>query len=280
MAQGGESMIGFQGIFEEAASFLDQGRVERMMALAVIPISPMRRTAMERWPENLTSSRRKDLYQELEVKLQERLSGYNEWLCREAREDGRMEPVIAADATLDRDYMLAEIESKVEHYRIKALKIHPAANELSPAHEGYQAIFELAMHKDLIVITHGGLAGNDLEGKYCSPVDFRRVLELFPRLKLVVAHLAYPHTEGMVELACQFPNLYTDISFVLDNTPLTDDDFCKIIRRFDPGRVLFGSDFPWSDPGMAVDRMLRLKLDQDELEMLAWKNASGIFGLS
>ena len=280
MAQGGESLIGFCGTFEEAVPILDHGRISKIIALAVIPISPMRQAAMKKWPRDITPSKRHDLSKELDEKMLKRLTGFNDWLCRVAREDGRIEPVIAADATISKEKMAAEILSKLESYRIKALKIHPAVNSLSPAYQGYQHIFELAQEKNLIVISHGGISGNDTEGKYCSPINFRKVLDRFPKLKLVVAHLAFPHVKSLLELASQYPNLYTDLSFVLRNSPLTDEVFCEVIRSFGPDRVFFGSDFPWSDPEKDIDRLLKLNLSDNELEMVAWQNAASILALA
>ena len=279
MAQGGKSLIGFNGTVEEATKILDCNPIDRIIALAVIPISLMRKTAMEKWPEDITSSQERSLSEELEEKMQQRLSGYNDWLCRKALKDPRMEPAIAADPTINEEYMAKELLSKLETYKIKVIKIHPAASSLSPAYEGYQPIFDFAQEKDLTVISHGGLLVDDPEGKYCSPENFRKVLDKFPNLKLVAAHLAYPNVKGLCDLAGKYKNLFTDISFVFKNSQLTDDEFCDIIRSFGPDRVVFGSDFPWCDPKKDMDRLLRLKLNEKELEMVARQNSIRIFGL-
>ncbi len=279
MAQGGASFTGFSGTLDEALPVLDRGKISKIMALAVIPISPMRQAAIGKWPRDASPSQREHLAMDIEEKLQSRLADYNDWLCRIARDDGRIEPVIAADATVDFDFMENEILSKLQSYGIRALKIHPAVNGLSPAHEGYQRIYKLAEEKDIAVISHGGLSADDLEGKYCSPGNYREVLNRFPNLKLVIAHLAFPHVKALLVLASEFPNFYTDISFVLRNSPLSDDEFCEIIRTTGSRRVLFGSDFPWSDPESDVDRLLKMDLKNDELEMIAWRNAEEFFGI-
>jgi len=279
MAQGGQSFMGFKGVFEEALPILDRGRIRKIMALAVLPVFSMRNAAMIKWSADLSFAEKRNLHLELEEKLQKRLSSYNEWLCRISREDGRIEPAIIADATIDRDYMAEEIQSRIDEFQIKALKIHPAVSGLSPAAEGYRHIFEIASDRNLTVISHGGFAGEDLEGKLCSPENFKKALTDFPNLKLVIAHLAFPHVDALLELSRKFSGLYTDVSFVLRNSPLSDDDLCRIIRDFDPERVLFGSDAPWSDPEKDADRLLSLALSEKELEMVAWKNAAELFRL-
>ncbi len=279
MAQGGTSLIGYNGVLEEALSFLNRGKIKKLLGLAVVPISPMRKSAMKKWPEDMTPAQKTELTNELEHTMQTRLTSYNDWLCEKCREDGRIEPVIAADATIEPDYMAAEILSKYERYKIKVLKIHPSVNHLSADDKGYEPIFALAQEKGLTIISHGGISGDDLEGKYCAPGNFQKVLDNFPNLKLVIAHLAYPHIEPLLELAANYPNLYTDISFVLKHTSLTDEELCRIIRKFGPERVLFGSDFPWSDPEKDVDRLLNLKLSNEEQDMLAFQNAERLFAI-
>jgi predicted TIM-barrel fold metal-dependent hydrolase len=279
LAQGGGRSCGFSGTLEEAKSFLDRGRIKKLLALAVIPISPMRDAAMKKQPEDLSPAKREEFAIEVDLKLQKRLSDYNDYLCRSARDDGRMEPVIAADGSLNTDFMIQEILTKIQNYRIKIIKIHPAVNGMSPEHKGYEPIFELAQDKGITVISHGGLSGEDPEGKYCSPKNFENILRMFPKLRIIIAHLAYPHIDDLLKLAEKFDNLYTDVSFVMRNSPLSDDEFIEIISKFGTERILFGSDFPWSDPEADVERLFRLKLNEKELDLIARQNAVKIFNL-
>ena len=102
---------------------------------------------------------------------------------------------------------------------------------------------------------------------------------MFPKLKIVIAHLAYPHTEELLKLAEKFDQLFTDISFVMKNSPLGDDEFIDIISRLGKERVLFGSDFPWSNPEEDVDRLSKLKLKENDLDLIVRQNAINIFNL-
>lgn len=278
LAQGGQSHMGFSGILEEAKTILDGGRIDKMIALAVIPIEPMRQAAIGKWPADISPSERDELGRELEIKLMDRLSRYNDWLCSAAREDSRIEPAIAADPTIGESEMAAEILDKLERYQIRAVKIHPEVNGVFPTHQGYQPVFELAQQKDLVVISHGGLSAS--EKNYCAPENFIEVLENFPKLKLVVAHLAFPQVQVLIEMASRYPNLYTDMSFILSNSLLTEEELCKAIRDYGTERMLFGSDAPWADPEKDADQLTKLKLSDSELEMVTWKNATSLFGLA
>jgi predicted TIM-barrel fold metal-dependent hydrolase len=278
LAQGGQSHMGFSGTLEEARKILDGGQIDKIIALAVIPIEPMRQAAIKKWPHDISPSDRDKLSRELEITLRDRLSRYNDWICSAARDDKRIEPAIAADPTIDKNEMAAEILDKLERYQIRAIKIHPEVNSVFPTHQGYQPVFELAQQKGLAVISHGGLSAS--EKNYCAPENFHKVLENFPKLKLVIAHLAFPQVKTLIEMASRYQNLYTDISFIMSNSLLNEEELCQAIRDFGTERVLFGSDMPWADPEKDSDRLGKLKLNDNELEMLTWKNATSLFELT
>jgi len=280
LAQGGESRIGFSGTYEEAVSIMNRNEITGVIALAVIPIEPMRRASIKKWPDDLNDTQRLKLRTELEDKIQSRISSYNEWLCRIAKEDPRIEPAIHADATVDCNYMADEIQSKIDMYRIKVLKIHPAANFLTPEHENYQKIFDLAQENNLVVISHGGILGDDFKNNFCPPDKFIKALDNFPKLKVVIAHLAYPDIKNLCELAARYKNLYTDISMVVKKAPLANEDFQDIIKAFGPDRILFGSDFPWSDPEKDAQKLSAFHIDKNDLEMIARENAIRLFQLT
>jgi len=279
LAQGGVPMAGFTGALGEAIPIVDRSPLDRIVAVAVIPIASMRKAAMAKWPADLKASEKTENKLLLEEKLQSRLSGFNEWLLSVGREHEYITPVIAADPTVDETFMTEHILSAMKSDAITALKIHPAANSTCPSDKGYYPVYELAQENDLTVISHGGLSGDDLEGKFCTPEHFQAVCRDFPRLKIVVAHLCYPHSNRLMDLFESCPNLFTDLSFVLGNAPYDDGTLVKMINRFGPDRVLYGSDYPWSDPEKDILRFMRLKLTDSEQERIVYRNAVELFGV-
>jgi len=166
---------------------------------------------------------------------------------------------------------------------VKAIKIHPALDLVFPTHPGYGPIFELAQQQGLTVISHGG--GSEgapyaAETDYCEPQGFTSVLRDFPGLQLVVSHLGYPYLGPLVEMAAEYPNLHTDLSFVLGIEELEQTTLREAIRGFGVDRVLFGTDFPYFDPETMLDRLQALALTADELEKITSRNALRVFGLS
>lgn len=274
-AQGGSSLRGFKGTLEEAVAILNRGRIAKLLGVAVIPLQLMRETAMAKWPADATTSQRKELQQELEKMLAARLTRYNDWLCKAAREDGRIIPAIAVEPTVDTSLMLAEISDKIERYQITALKIHPEVAGVFPDHPGYLPVFELAERKGLIVLSHGGvlLSGRD----YCAPKSFIPILDRFTKLKLVIAHLAFPLVNGLIEIAARYENVYTDISYITTCEALDEVMMRDTIRKIGAHRVIYGSDFPFGDSEGDLAKLERIGLSGDEMEQLTCRNAERVY---
>lgn len=279
LAQGGASLSGFTGAFEEAMPLIERAAVEKIVALAVIPIQPMRDSAISKWPLDLTPTEKADRKAALEEKLRSRLTDFNQWLLSMATTDQRIIPAIAVDPTLDSSFMKEYILSAIERNQVRILKIHPAVNRTSPTDKGYYPIYDLAQEKALPVICHGGFSGEDIEGKWCMPGHFKKVSQDFPTLKMVAAHLCYPHTEDLAPVMKACGNLYTDLSFVIGNGLYDDAALVYQIRSLGEDRVLYGSDYPWADPVKGAERLMGIGLTDGELERIAWKNASDLFGV-
>jgi predicted TIM-barrel fold metal-dependent hydrolase len=283
LAQGGEKSAGFSGTLEEVQSILDRERIGGVMAIAMVATELARRLEMMGWPPDLSSAERAERERELERKLLAAALRESQWICSATLEDQRVEPVVFAAPTLAGDAVAADIEDKIERYGVKAIKIHPALDFVLPTHPGYRLIFEIAQDRELVVISHGG----DSEGgpyqadiDYCAPKNFAGVLDDFPKLRLVVAHVGYPYLQDFADTASTHPNLYTDLSFVLSREGVEMEPLLRAIRAVGFDRVLFGTDFPYFDPETCLDRLEALDLSADEMERITWRNPARLFGLS
>jgi len=60
---------------------------------------------------------------------------------------------------------------------------------------------------------------------------------------------------------------------------LPDQEMIDLIRAHGAERIIFGSDFPFGNPGPDLDRLLELGLEREEVEAIAWRNADRLLGL-
>jgi predicted TIM-barrel fold metal-dependent hydrolase len=128
---------------------------------------------------------------------------------------------------------------------------------------------------------------------YGEPINFTEVLESFPRLTLVMCHLASAFWDERVEMAQRYKNLFFDVSGgfnppdkVLTNSPLVardgrraaaEEDAVRIIRKVGPHRIIFGSDGPGIMVQPAIEQILRLGLTDEEKRMILSENAKRIY---
>lgn len=95
------------------------------------------------------------------------------------------------------------------------------------------------------VVLHGG--NGPAPGEFTGVARMRRLLERFPHLTMVVAHMGMPEYGEFLDLAADFPRVHLD-------TTMAWTDFTERMMPFPRGRerdllalgdrIVFGSDFP------------------------------------
>ena len=271
LAQGGESVAGYSGVLDEVVGILDSGAIDQALVLSTLPVDIWRRLLGPSWPAN-----------EVEERLLGMAIAQNDWLRDAVARDARLWPVVGADPTLDSGRMVEHLDGLIRSGAARAIKIHPALNAVPPDHPGYGPIFEFAQEADVPVISHGGGNADALypsEIEYCAPERFVSVLAAYPRLRIVIAHLAFPYIDDLVDLAARFRNLYSDLSFVIASEQVPQHTLLAAIRSFGIDRVMFGSDFLYTDPKACAARLLDVGLTDGELECVATDNAVHLYRL-
>jgi predicted TIM-barrel fold metal-dependent hydrolase len=128
-------------------------------------------------------------------------------------------------------------------------------------------------------------SGPDRDGAgYAEPAAFADVARAVPGLRLVVAHLGGASWRAVPDLAEAFPAIAFDLSEIVEWTGAPSapsaDELVGLIRRIGVDRVMFGTDFPWYEPGETVKRVRTLPgLSDGEAEAILGANAVRILSL-
>lgn len=156
----------------------------------------------------------------------------------------------------------------------RGIKIHPDIQRFRLDDENVLNMFAEIEGK-LPVLIHTGDYRYDNSG----PVRMNHVLDLFPNLQVICAHLGgwgeWDRAAGS-RLPGR-PNVYTDVSSTL--YAVAAEHATDIIRKFGVENVFFGSDYPLWSAKVELERFDRLLLTDDEKEMILHKNAERVFGL-
>lgn len=179
---------------------------------------------------------------------------------------------------------------KDELYRIKELglkgiKFHPDYQDTFFDDDKYLKILDEAFKQDLIVVVHAGL---DIGLPYPVHTGIEQILNVLDIFKDRAQKLVLAHTgawdmwdEVLEKIAGR--NVYMDISFSLGSTRtkdtneelklLDDERLIKIIRKHGADKMLFGTDSPWGDHKMMLEKFMTLPLTKEEQDLILYKNA-------
>ncbi|MBI5231630.1 MAG: amidohydrolase [Coriobacteriales bacterium] len=169
----------------------------------------------------------------------------------------------------------AELE-RIAAMGIRGFKMHPDYQSCAPDDARMTPILSAARDLDLIAFFH---AGEDigLETLLGHPHAFARMLDAWPGLKVVLAHLGGFRCWEDVCATLVGRDLWFDTAFTLTHMP--DESLVDLIRAHGSDRVLFGSDGPWTDPGQELVHLRRLGFTEEELDAILGGNAERLLGL-
>ena len=174
---------------------------------------------------------------------------------------------------------------RIKELGIKGIKFHPDYQGVFFDDERYLKIMDEAFKQDLIVVVHAGLDIGLPEEVHAGVEQILNVINYFGdrASKLVLAHTGGWGLWNDVLERIAGKNVYMDISFSLGSTmslvdgkeiKLIDDDMLlKIVRKHGADKVLFGTDSPWGDHRMMLDKFLSLPFTKEEQELILYKNA-------
>ncbi|MHB1017147.1 MAG: amidohydrolase family protein [Coriobacteriia bacterium] len=197
------------------------------------------------------------------------VSSINDWVT--TIDDPRIIPLGAMHPDLpDPAAEIARLASR----GVRGIKLHSQNQDFSPEEPRMAPIYEAVIEHRMMILFHaGGFVIN--EGTLARPRDFAQMLDEWPDLECVLAHMGgYRCWDEVCEHLCG-RDVYFDTAYVPGNLP--DDELLALIRGHGVERVLFGSDGPWADAGRDAAHLGRLGLSEAELEQVLYANARALY---
>ncbi|MBF6170882.1 amidohydrolase family protein [Nocardia blacklockiae] len=164
----------------------------------------------------------------------------------------------------------------------RILKVHIQVGDFHPCDPLLNEVWGMLADAGVPVLTHCG--SGPAAGTYTGPEPMRALLQRFPRLRLIVAHMGAPEYSEFLDLAERFDGVHLDTTMNFTDFFEAEDPFPPAERgrlRAFGERILFGSDFP-NIPysyGHALHALERLDLGADWLRNVCHHNAARMFGL-
>lgn len=183
--------------------------------------------------------------------------------------------------------------ARVKALGMKGIKLHPVYQGADLDDPRYLRILDRAGELGLVIVTHAGLDVGFPGVVRCSPEMVRRAVAQVGPVKLVLAHMGgWRCWDRVLELLPELPVLI-DTSFSVGRmSPLNDGfyqeeelrlldsrGFLKLVRAFGAGRVLFGSDSPWSGQKESLEWVRSQPLTEEERTAILGGNAQNLLSV-
>ncbi len=187
----------------------------------------------------------------------------------------QLHPEFIGFGTIHPDYKNFENElDRIYKANLKGIKIHPDFQKFQADCPEMDDIYEKIASLGMPVLFHAGDCRYDFSG----PQRIRNVLDKHPTLLVVAAHFGgYTEWDKAIEFLVG-KKVWFDTSSTLWKLPIEEAN--KIIKLHGAEKFLFGSDFPMWDHQDEFARFNKLDLNEEERELVLWKNAKDLLKLN
>ena len=171
----------------------------------------------------------------------------------------------------DSDTLEADIE-EIIRLDLRGVKLHADIQAIAADDPRCMKIYAICQERGLPVLIHAG----DHRYDYSNPERLVRVLDAFPSLSVIGAHLGgWSVWDEALRRLPRHSNFYVDSSSSL--YALSEQRALEIIRAYGAERVLFGTDYPMWPVEKELKMFHALALTDGERELILHGNAERLF---
>jgi uncharacterized protein len=207
-------------------------------------------------------------------------------LC--ARSRGRLLPVITVEPSPKKVRDAVQLARRNDGV-VKAFKVMLGYGKARAGDPVFYPMYDYAESTDLPVMFHTGDTA-DVKGSlvHAHPLTLDALANRRGDLKIVACHFGNPWIDDVAELMYKHPNVYADISGLVVGSSKYIEQYIdslagKLSRAiyFAGGadKVIFGSDYPVTQPSVAISLVGKLEIDSRDRERILSRNAKKVFRL-
>ncbi len=278
----GVHFSGDTGTLEETVAVLDRGGFAHGVVLNLFAVDPFRQQYESTLPADMDATGRAQALAEFDASSGERYLAFNRWLMDTLADVPSLTGFVAIDPSA------LPPERNVEHLRqmaergARGVKLHPVLQKFGANDPRMHPVYRACMEMGLVVLSHTGPARSG--ESFAEVPAFRPVLDEFPGLTVVLAHLGGGKWRDTPAVAQAYPNVAFDLCEIIEwvgapGAP-TKEELAVLIREIGPERVMLGSDYPWYDPAHSAELLLSLPvLSPAEKNAILGENAARLLDL-
>jgi predicted TIM-barrel fold metal-dependent hydrolase len=209
--------------------------------------------------------------------------GMAEWLNEWAAEFAEATPDCLSTATFYPEPSAAAYVSNAIRRGARMFKAHIQVGDYDPNDAALDDVWAMIEDANLPVVIHCG--SGPQPGRFTGPQPITALLQRYPRLPLMIAHMGMPEYREFLDIADRFERVRLDTTIVFtqfteEMMPFPRDQFSRLRDLGD--RILFGSDFP-NIPYAYAEALLALTelsgVDDDWLRRVLYHNGAELFSV-
>jgi predicted TIM-barrel fold metal-dependent hydrolase len=182
--------------------------------------------------------------------------------------------------TVHPDLPAADNLRSLQDNGITGVKLHPLFQDLSLADPRVVSLLAVLADAGIIIITHVGAGGDSGANDRGSPAALRALLDAVPALRLIACHFGGYHRLDEAEDLVVGSRAVLETSWPPTTGGLDQARVRDIIARHGADRVVYGSDWPMTDPAVEIAAVRSLGLADSEEAGILGGNLAALLGIS
>jgi uncharacterized protein len=163
------------------------------------------------------------------------------------------------------------VETALGDWGFKGIKLHPLFDAFLPDDEIVHPIMDIARKFKTPVAIHSG------HPPFSLPWSIGELAERYPDVTIVMLHMGHGHgvyIQAAIRTAKKFDNIYLETSGMPMHTKIKE-----AMESVGTNRVMYGSDTPFQEPAVEIDKICASGLSEEDLERVFYTNAIETLGL-
>lgn len=176
------------------------------------------------------------------------------------------------------DLPVEENLASLRKHGVHGVKVHPLFQGFGLDHPRLWELFE-AFGSEIPVITHVGAGGSGVVNSLSTPRMLREIVRTFPQLRLIACHFGGYHMLAEAEEELRGLSLTLETSWPPALAGVDPTTVRRIISQHGSERIVFGSDWPMTDPVEEIAAIRALNLGDDAEQAILGGNLARVCGL-
>jgi uncharacterized protein len=163
------------------------------------------------------------------------------------------------------------VRTALREWKFKGIKLHPLIHSFLPNDEIVYPIMEEARKAKVPVAIHSG------HPPFSLPWSIGELAENFKDIKIVMLHMGHGHgvyIQAAINTALRNDNIWLETSGMPMHSKVKE-----AMVRVGEDRVMYGSDSPFHEPAVEIDRICSADLTSRQLELIFYENAHKTLGI-